>query len=253
MNEELVATIRSEIEKESTDILLQWWLTNDREEWSPEAFEAMKEILLDRGVQLPEQLKHTIDRFRCLIPNLGHLSIQEAMMSAAQLGIDTTDVREAEALIKEDAIVVTCEVLEGLGVDPKKVLTMPFDEIEKVEVFEMPARAQLASFLAVSVRRGVAFAVAMVIIGCLLPYRKVRLLSPGQIALLATLLALGGFVLGTLMSFLKHADYIQRLTSFVFHWSNDQASPILVRTNRAAVVSDSLRAAGLNIRTAQPD
>jgi hypothetical protein len=38
-----------------TDELLEIWRTNDRFEWSDEAFNAVKEILKERGVKIPKQ------------------------------------------------------------------------------------------------------------------------------------------------------------------------------------------------------
>jgi hypothetical protein len=43
-----------------TDELIQIWQLNDRREWSDEAFEIVKEILVERGAQVPEQDKPTL-------------------------------------------------------------------------------------------------------------------------------------------------------------------------------------------------
>jgi hypothetical protein len=49
MDHELVARIRATLEAKSTDELRQVYASGDRAVWSPEALEAMRQILIDRG------------------------------------------------------------------------------------------------------------------------------------------------------------------------------------------------------------
>lgn len=49
--------IRNQMNLIETNELLEIWQNNDRAEWSDDAFEVIKEILNERGVDLPEQHK----------------------------------------------------------------------------------------------------------------------------------------------------------------------------------------------------
>ena len=51
----LVSEIRSRLESKSSDELLELWKTNDRSQWSDEAFAAARDILISRQVEVPEQ------------------------------------------------------------------------------------------------------------------------------------------------------------------------------------------------------
>jgi hypothetical protein len=55
MNERLIQQIRSSMEAKSTEELLKIWEENNREEYSDEAFEAIKQLLTERGITLPPQ------------------------------------------------------------------------------------------------------------------------------------------------------------------------------------------------------
>lgn len=56
MNPVLVGSIRHRMREQTTEHLLELWTTNDRATWSPEAFEAVKSLLAERGVrELPRQ------------------------------------------------------------------------------------------------------------------------------------------------------------------------------------------------------
>lgn len=55
MNEELFTQIHNSLKLKDTDELLEIWQTNDHVEWSDSAFEAIREILAGRDVELPEQ------------------------------------------------------------------------------------------------------------------------------------------------------------------------------------------------------
>jgi hypothetical protein len=56
MNPVLVDSIRRRMREQTTEQLLELWVTNDRVTWSPEAFEAVKSLLAERGVkELPAQ------------------------------------------------------------------------------------------------------------------------------------------------------------------------------------------------------
>ena len=51
----LVSEIRSRMDTKSSDELLEIWKTNDRSQWSDDAFAAVREILISRQVNVPEQ------------------------------------------------------------------------------------------------------------------------------------------------------------------------------------------------------
>jgi len=55
MNNDIRTQIRSRMTLKETDELLEIWQNNDRAEWSDDAFEAIKEILKERSVDIPEQ------------------------------------------------------------------------------------------------------------------------------------------------------------------------------------------------------
>jgi hypothetical protein len=55
MTNELRKTIYNNLDTKETAELVEIWKTNDRFEWSDIAFEAVKEILLEREVDIPEQ------------------------------------------------------------------------------------------------------------------------------------------------------------------------------------------------------
>lgn len=57
MSEKSVAQIRKNMEEKSLEELLRIWQENDREQWSEKAFEAIKQLLLERGETLPDQKK----------------------------------------------------------------------------------------------------------------------------------------------------------------------------------------------------
>lgn len=46
---------KSELNKKETKDLLQIWVKNDRSQWRSDAFDAIKEILIERGVEVPIQ------------------------------------------------------------------------------------------------------------------------------------------------------------------------------------------------------
>jgi hypothetical protein len=54
-NEELRRQIYSNLNLKETDELLSIWQINNRAFWSEEAFEVIKDILKERGVEIPEQ------------------------------------------------------------------------------------------------------------------------------------------------------------------------------------------------------
>jgi hypothetical protein len=55
VDERLVHQIRENMELMGTEELLKIWETNDKEEYSEEAFEAIRELLKGRGEPLPQQ------------------------------------------------------------------------------------------------------------------------------------------------------------------------------------------------------
>lgn len=55
MHQNLIEMLRRKLEKKNSEELLQLWIENDRERWSPEAFEAARRVLVERGVPILEQ------------------------------------------------------------------------------------------------------------------------------------------------------------------------------------------------------
>ncbi len=55
MNEKRVVELIEQYNSKETSKLVATWVTNDREQWTEEAFEAIKRVLISRGVPLPEQ------------------------------------------------------------------------------------------------------------------------------------------------------------------------------------------------------
>lgn len=55
MDKKIVEQIRENMDPKSTDELVKIWKENDREQYSEAAFEAIKQLLLDRGQTLPPQ------------------------------------------------------------------------------------------------------------------------------------------------------------------------------------------------------
>lgn len=55
----IVESIRVNLREKSTEELLEIWKKNNREEWSDEAFEAIKELLVERGDKPPSQDYYT--------------------------------------------------------------------------------------------------------------------------------------------------------------------------------------------------
>ena len=55
MDTKIVEDIRKNLANKTSDELLQIWKENDRERWSEMAFEAAKQILNERGIELPPQ------------------------------------------------------------------------------------------------------------------------------------------------------------------------------------------------------
>ena len=58
MNENDISDLRTNLDKKTTDELLNIWTQNDRQTWRVEAFEAVRQILADRGVDVPSQHEH---------------------------------------------------------------------------------------------------------------------------------------------------------------------------------------------------
>lgn len=55
MDKRMIEDIRQNLASKSTDDLLRIWKENDRERWSDAAFEAVRQILTERGLELPAQ------------------------------------------------------------------------------------------------------------------------------------------------------------------------------------------------------
>jgi len=55
MDAKMVEGIRQNLSNKTSDELLQIWKGNDHERWSDSAFEAAKQILTERGIELPPQ------------------------------------------------------------------------------------------------------------------------------------------------------------------------------------------------------
>ncbi|HSK87188.1 MAG TPA: hypothetical protein VK880_02455 [Anaerolineales bacterium] len=54
-NEGLRKQIHNNLSLKETDELLDMWQRNNRAEWSDDAFESIKDILKERGIEIPEQ------------------------------------------------------------------------------------------------------------------------------------------------------------------------------------------------------
>jgi hypothetical protein len=55
VDDERIRQIRDSMEDRKTQDLLEIWRKNDRDEWAPETFEAIRQVLLSRGFQVPRQ------------------------------------------------------------------------------------------------------------------------------------------------------------------------------------------------------
>ena len=55
MNMKMVEDIRQNLANKTSDELLNIWKENDRQRWSESAFEAVKQILTEQGIELPPQ------------------------------------------------------------------------------------------------------------------------------------------------------------------------------------------------------
>lgn len=66
LNEQLVKDIHQSMDSNSTEDLIRIWEDNDRSEYSNEAFEAIRQLLVERGQQIPEQppQKPTIEELK---------------------------------------------------------------------------------------------------------------------------------------------------------------------------------------------
>jgi len=61
----IAAEIKNQMREKETDELLKIWEENNRDEWSDEAFKALSDILTERGISLPAQLKKGNDQKSC--------------------------------------------------------------------------------------------------------------------------------------------------------------------------------------------
>lgn len=52
---ERIRLIRDSMEDRKTQDLLEIWRKHDRDEWAPETFEAIRQVLLSRGFQVPRR------------------------------------------------------------------------------------------------------------------------------------------------------------------------------------------------------
>ncbi len=55
MENKSARTIQQELNEKATDELIAIWKANDRNQWSEEAFEAIRKIVTERGSTIPEQ------------------------------------------------------------------------------------------------------------------------------------------------------------------------------------------------------
>lgn len=63
MNENLIKEITKKLETKSTDELIEIWKEDKQEEWSPEAFEAARRILVSRGENVPGRAEEKAARW----------------------------------------------------------------------------------------------------------------------------------------------------------------------------------------------
>ena len=57
--QKLISDIKKGLQKKTTDELVLIWKENKRTKWSDDTFEAIKQILKDRSIDLPEQAPPT--------------------------------------------------------------------------------------------------------------------------------------------------------------------------------------------------
>ncbi|HVN95506.1 MAG TPA: HEAT repeat domain-containing protein [Syntrophorhabdaceae bacterium] len=86
--------IRKNMETKTTEDLLRIWTENDTDQWSPEAFEAVHQLLKERGEIMPSQ-KDLFDRKMGDLKN-GNIKVRNA--GAVALG-DIGDPRAIDSLI----------------------------------------------------------------------------------------------------------------------------------------------------------
>lgn len=55
MNQGLLELLKQRLKAQSTEELTRFWVENDRNTFSPETFEAARRVLIERGVEAPEQ------------------------------------------------------------------------------------------------------------------------------------------------------------------------------------------------------
>jgi len=55
MNTRMAGEIKARIQEKTTDELLSIWTKNDRDEWSEETFEGIRQVLTERGLTVPPQ------------------------------------------------------------------------------------------------------------------------------------------------------------------------------------------------------
>ncbi len=73
MSEKTVTEISVQMKEKESNELLKIWEENNTDEWTGEAFEAIKAILTERGVKIPPQLEKKKDekKTRAAASNLG--------------------------------------------------------------------------------------------------------------------------------------------------------------------------------------
>jgi len=109
----VVQYIRKNMETKTTEDLLRIWIENDTEQWSPEAFEVVYQLLKERGERIPLE-KDTVGP---KIEDLKNENIRVRNAAAKALG-NIGDPRAVDSLIaalSDKAAFVRCAAAEALG------------------------------------------------------------------------------------------------------------------------------------------
>ena len=57
MGQKYMSELRERFEQKSSDDLREIWIVNDRDQWAGSTFEVIRQILIDRGEEIPLQKK----------------------------------------------------------------------------------------------------------------------------------------------------------------------------------------------------
>lgn len=119
MDERKIEQVMKRLEEKSTEELRDIWKKNDREEWSEEAFAAMKKILASRGGELPAQDEFTekIIEFQCPECKQSEIHKHNSWFSVIILLILTIILGLARSVVfaGSDETAVVFQTIVGIG------------------------------------------------------------------------------------------------------------------------------------------